>query len=475
MSDINLYTLSNKIRTILLIAIDNEIFASSKKNHLLINSQSEEQLTKKFVNYRDFIIESEESFEGEKNNEDNNIFDFRCNYSHNKFNFYCYSSKASSEYLYSKNFITKSLPPKKNNADSHIKKITKAKMSESNFCKLKIDSGKKSIPQIKSSFSCNEIVDFKNSLSLSQKSKYLKKFSADLYIYSVDNKNDDSTKLLNYCYKLKKPNDEIINEISDDDTSTNKDNKKNFLFPQRIKNSHRNIPKKKLKKIINKKKIYNKNNNNNDDHLLIYPTKKNSIDFTNEMKLYFDVVEKSNPKEKIKIQHIGQKESINEIKKTETFQGKNILQLHYYSKSPEKKSKIKKFEQLKKPFCIQAINKKPVNKKYRYFKSIDNDPIILKHKKKKEKSEKNDVSISDSIASDKQFQRKHSKSSKTLCKKDDKLKQNGISCFGKKISRNNVDKRNGSVRNERKIIIVSNANYNNRNSHRIESIGNKQN
>ena len=417
MSNINLYNLSNKIRTILLTTIDKEMLLCSKKNFLLINSQNSEQLMKKFENYRDFTIESEESFEGVQNNEDNKIlYDLKCNYSNNKFNCFYYSSKTSNERLFQQRFITKSLPPKKNNLG-----------------KLKISSRKKLIPKMKSSSSSKEIVNFNNSLLLNNDNSkiHIKIFSADLYNYSVDNKNYNNSKLINYCYNLKKPNDEIINEISNDDTSTNKEDKDNVLFQHIIKNNHKKIHKKKLKKTI-KKKITNKKKLNKDDELSISSNEQNNVNFTNKMKYYLsNIIEKSNSKEKLKIQ------------------------LEQASKS--------------KPFCIQETNnKKPVCKKLRHLKSIDKTHIILKNKEnkiKKEKREKNDTSISISTASDAKFQRKNHKISKTLCKRNNVFRQNEALYFRKKILKTDVNDRN-----ERKRLNIPNINYNNKIIHMNYSI-----
>ena len=107
MSNINLYNLSNKIRTTLLTTIDKEMLNYSKKNHLLINSQNQEQLMKKFENYRDFTIESEESFEGELKNEEDNMLN--CNCSENKLTCFCYSPKTDNESFFPKSFIVLSL------------------------------------------------------------------------------------------------------------------------------------------------------------------------------------------------------------------------------------------------------------------------------------------------------------------------------------------------------------------------------
>ena len=221
MSNINLYTNSNKIRTILLIAIDKEILDSSKKNHILINSQNQEQLTKKFENYRDFTIESEELFENVQNSEDKNIFcDFRCNYCYNILTNSCHSSKKSNESLLHQNFLSESFIPKKNNAKSCFKKSKNSEISKNNSCKFNTNSGKKLKIKKKATFSCKELINFKNTASLKNNNKkYIKQISDDFCIYSVDNKDDDSSKLINYCYKLKKPNNEINNETS---TSRNK-------------------------------------------------------------------------------------------------------------------------------------------------------------------------------------------------------------------------------------------------------------
>ena len=439
---------------------------------------------KKFIKYREFTIECEELFEGAQNNEDENIYlDLSCNYSQNKLTYSCHSSRTSNECLFPR-FTAKSVSPKKNKENLNLKKSKNSEISGNNLCKLKIDSGKRLISEMKSSFSSNKIADFTNSLSLNKTSKYMKKFSADLYLYPVDNKNDDSSKLINYCYKLKKPNDEIITEISDDDTITNKDNTKKLLFLHRIKNNHKNVPNKKLKKTINKKKSDYKNNHNNDDKPLRKMTRKKTTNFTNQMKLYFDNVEKSNPKEKIKIQFIGKKTSNIEVKKIDAFHWKNISQLHHHnSKSSEKKLKGKKLEKARKSFCTQEINEKAEHKKtpnlLTYFKAIDN-PITLKHIEKKEKKEKNDVSIAINNVSDIQFQRKHSNSSKTLSKKNDKLQQNGISIFGKKSAKNYLNKRNESLKiestkNEKKNINISNNNCNKKIIRRNFSIDNKRN
>ena len=248
MSNINLYTLSNKVRTTLLTTIDKEISINSKNNGLLINSQNQEQLAKKFANSREFLIESNESFEGVQSNEDNNIyFGLSCNYSNNKLTCFYHSSKVNNEYLFYNNYITKSLSPKKNNACSKIKKNKNSGTPEKIISKFKIDSGKTLITETDSSLSFKETKNFKNLVSLScdNSKKYVKKISADLYTSSIDNNLDDSSKLLNYCYKLKKPKEEIINEISDDDTSTNKKSRNNSLFTFRVKSKHKNAQKKK--------------------------------------------------------------------------------------------------------------------------------------------------------------------------------------------------------------------------------------
>ena len=470
MSDINLYTLSNKIRTILLTTIDKEIFASSKQNYLLINSQTQDQLTKKFVSYRDFTIESEESFEGAQNNEDNNMcYDLRYNYSHKKYSFYFYSSNPGST-LISQNFITKSLSPKKNSVNQRTNKTNNLEISENNICKLNIDSGKKIRPKMKPSFSCNEIIDFKTSVLLrNSNKKHQKKFSADLYINSTDDKSDDCSQLINYCYKLKKPNDEIINEKSGYDNSINKENKKNLFFLHRIKNNHRNFSKKKLKKIINKKKIDNNRNSiSNFEEPLMPSFEKNLSN------------EKSNSKEKVKTtQNPGKKSASIELKEIDTFHWKNILQLnHRNSGSSEKKTKEKKLEQPKKSSFVPAMIKKSENKKLRHFKSIDITHLILKHKEKKEKrekKEKNNASVFINVVNDTQFQRKYSKISKILCKINDEFQQNDMSCFGKKFMKTYGNERNERAKNERKSINISYSNYNNKFLQTNNSIDNKQN
>ena len=431
MSNINLYNLSNKIRTNLLITVDKEILNNSKKNHLLINSQNQEQLTRKFENYRDFVIECSESFEGVQNNEDNNVFsDVRYNHSDSKFSFTSNSSKTNKEYLFNKNFITKSYSPKKNIVNTKIKKIKNSKISENNLCKLQIDSGKTLTSETESSFSCRETLDLKNSLSLSNDNnnqKYKKKFSVDLFNYSVHNKNNDSSKLINYCYKLKKPNDEIINEISEDDTLTNKEIKKNYISPHKIKSKHKSIPKKKLKKIINKKKNYNKNIHNYEDRPLVFPIKKNTTNFTNEMELYFEYTETPYTKEKIKIPYTDKKLLNIGSKEIDNFHSKNSIQLrHCNFKSPEKKSKRKKFESpTKSLLCNLLINKNTANKKLRHFKSIDNNHLILKQKEKREKREKKEKkegSIDVIVFCNKHSRRKNFKSSKLVYKKNDEFR-----------------------------------------------------
>ena len=468
MTDINLYTLSNKIRTILLTTIDKEI--NSKKNHLLINSQNQEQIMKKYITYQDFTIEFVEQFVGIKKYGNNSLcFDFSCNYSDNKLSYFCNSSKMDNECLLPQNFISKSLSPKKNKENSRIKKIKNSKILENNYKKLKIDSGKQLIEEIQSSLICRELINLNNSVSLSNynNKEHIKKLTADLNIYSINNKNDDSSKLLSYCYKFKKPNDEIINEISDDDTSKSKNNKNKLLFPFKTKYKHKKIPKKKLKKIINKKKIINRNNYINDNRSLISPIKKNSTNFTNEMKFYFANIEKPNSKEKIKIKSAGKKLSNIELKRTDAVNWKNILKLHNCnSKSPEKKSKGKKLEYDKKAVSMQIINKKPANKKSHnfisYFKSIDNIPIILKYREKKEKvkKRKSDVSISINVIINKQFKEKKCRSSKILPIKNDSFQQNEMFDLRKKIEKSYVNKVNENIKNEKTNIKISNNNCN---------------
>ena len=477
MTDKNLYALSNKIRSILLTTIDKEILANSKKNHLLLNSQTQEQLMKKFVNYQDFTMESEESFEGKQNNEDN-FYDFQCSYSNNKLNFSCHSSRKNG-CLFPQNFIDK-ISHKRNSENPKISKFRISKISENDLYNLKKNSGKKLILKMKPSSSCKEIIDFK-SLSLLNNdnfTKYKKKFSADLYNYSAYNKHDDTFGLINYCYKLKKPNEEIINEISDDDSPTNQNNIKNHLFPYRKKNNHKNFSKKKLKKTINKKRSCNKINHNNDESPLRTPIRKKITNSTNEIKIYSDKMEKSNQNEKIKNQNIKRKLSMIASKESSTFHWKNILQLnHYKSKSPEKKLKGRKTELQRKISSMQVIkvlNKKTEKKKLRHFKSIDPNHLILKHKDKKGKKEKNDAAIAVNAVCNIQFQRSQFRKSKTICKDNGEFQQNEMFCFGKKIWKNNVNKSNEST-NEIKKIDILNINYNHKIVHKNDSIKNKQN
>ena len=72
MNGIYLYNKSNKIRSILLIAIDKELFNIKNKNTLLINSLDQWQLIDKFKENNNYTIESIESFKGTLNNEENN-------------------------------------------------------------------------------------------------------------------------------------------------------------------------------------------------------------------------------------------------------------------------------------------------------------------------------------------------------------------------------------------------------------------
>ena len=481
MSDINLYTLSNKIRTILLTAIDKELLTSSKKNNLLINSQNQEQLTKKFINYQDFIIESEELFEEVKCNEDNNIFyDLRCNYFDNKYSFFCNSTRTSNNCLALQNLNTKSIFKKNNNVNSQMKETKDSRMSENNLFNVKVDSGKKIIEKTKSSLSCNKKKNFKNSKSLKSSSqKHIKKYSAD-YIFSGDSKNNDSLALINYCYELKKPNVEIINEISEDDSSTNKETKKNLLFSHRIKKTFRNIQKKKLKKTINKKKSANNISYKNDDERFIHHVRRKTTNFTNEMNLFFDKIEKSNQKDKIKIPHINKKLSNYRLKDTESFCEKNISQFHGHNNESSKKNlKGKKLELVKKIFSIRAINKRHAHRNSQdlsiYYKSIDNNPIILKHKENKDKGEKNDASIAVNVLDNIEYKKKYYNSSRIVCKKNNKLQQNEMFCFGKKILTNYLNKRNRTNKNERKNINISNFNYYNKIIHKSDSKENNQN
>ena len=469
MSDINLYSLSNKIRTILLTTIDKEILANSKKNLLLINSQNQEQLTKKFINYRDFAIESEESFEGIQNDEDNNIlFDLRCIYSDNKFNYFCYISKISNKCLSFQNSIDKTIFQKKNKVKSQIKLVKDSGISENNLCKLKIDPEKKLNAEKNSPFSFNEIVSFKylTPLNNDNKKRYVKKFSDDLYLYYAGNKNDNSLKLINYCHKLKKTNDEINNEIPDDNTSSNKENITDILFLPKIKYNQRNIPKKILKKTINKKNRVNINSHNNDDK----PSKnndKNSINFQNNEKLYFENIEKFNQNENIKIRYKLRKLSTIELKKTDILNLKNIEELHYYSKSLDQKTKEKKLEKARKSVLL-VINKKQTKKnKVGYFKSIDD--TLVKNK------EKNDNCISFNLTNNIQVIKKNFERSQTLYKINDEFKQSEKFCLNKKILKNYEIKRNGNNKSERKNINISNINYYNNIFHRKDSIESEQN
>ena len=465
MSNINLYNLSNKIRTTLLTTIDKEMLNYSKKNHLLINSQNQEQLMKKFEYYRDFTIESEESFEGELKNEEDNMLN--CNCSENKLTCFCYSPKTDNESFFPKSFMFKSPSPKK----SSTKKIKNSEILENNLYKIEMESEKKIIPKMETLLSYKNAMDFKNSelLSYDNNKKHRKRFSADFRIFSIKDKNKDNLKLINYCYKLKIPNDETINEISDNDNSTNKESAKKILLPCKIKNKHKNISKKKQKKTINKKKSANKNSHSNDDEPLVLPKKKYTDFLSNETKPYYNFKEKLNSKQKNKISYTDKKLPNNETKKTDVFHWKNFFQLHHYStKPPEKKSKGKKLEQTKKLLFIQTTNKKPAHKKSQkldtFLKSIDDNPIILKHnneqkennenKEKKEKKNKK-VKREKKNVSSSQLPQKHFKSSKSLYKKNDDFRKNGVFCFGKKISKIFVDERNESSKNERKNIIIS--------------------
>ena len=455
MEDKKLCSLPNKIRTILLSKIDKEISISTKQNHLLINSQTQEQLTEKFINYRNFIVEEEESFGGVQNNEDNCVFcDLRCIYSDNRFNYFCYSSKISNGSLFPQNCIVKSFPQKKNNLNSQIKKIKILKITENNLHKLKINIKNKIIPETNSSSFCNENKVYNNSLPLTDDNtkKDIKNFSCDFNfnIDSSDNKNDDSSKLINYCYKLKKPNDEIINEISDDDTSTNKRSNKNLIFHHIIENNHKNNKNKKLKKIIKKKKIVNKINYNNDDEYSILSTEKSSINFTNETKIYFENIEIANSNDIIKNKYSRKKRSNVEPKKINNFKWTNIFELHNNDAKLNRNSVIKN--------------------KLLHFKSIDNDSLILKKTKKhkREEKQKNNGSFSLSVTSDKQYKKKRLNRSKTLSKVDGELQQNKKIRFGKKCLKNNGNKRKISLN----IPYCNKVNHTNDTS---DSIDNRQN
>ena len=455
MSNINLYTLSNKIRTTLLTTIDKEISINSKNNGLLINSQNQEQLAKKFANSREFLIESNESFEGVQCNEDNSIyFGLSCNYSNNKLTCFYHSSKLNNEYLFYNNLITNSYSPKKNKASSKFKKNKNSETPEKIVSKFKIDSGKTLITETDSSFSFKEAKYLKNSVSLScdNSKKYVKKISADLYTSSVDNNFDDSSKLINYCYKLKKPKEEIINEISDDDTSTNKKSRNNNLFTFRVKNKHKNAQKKKLKKTINKEMSTNKNSHNDEQHF-IARAKKNTTNFTNEKDIYFKSLKKLSPTEKIKFHYTDNKLLDIMPKKTEAFHSKNIFQLNRCnSRSPEKKSKGKKKEQSRKSLFIQVINKKPTHKKSQnlltYFKSTDDNPIILKQKGKKETK---NVSNPANVFVNSRIKRKYYESSRSVNKSNEKYQKNEVFICGKKILKKYINKRDYNIKTKEKI------------------------
>ena len=471
MSNMNLYNLSNKIRSTLLTTIDKEILNYSKNNYMLINSQNQEQLTKKYQHYREFTVESEESFGGERNNEDNSIFyDLSCSYFHDKLIYYCYSPK-NNDCFFPQSFTSGSISPIFNHLNLVVNKIQNSKLPGKNLTKLNIGSSKKLIPEVESSFSCKEVLDFKNSVSLSNNSinkKHLKQFSADLINYTVDNKSDDSSKLINYCNKLKIPNNNKINEISDDDISTNKGTEKNLTLSHKIKNKHKNSQYKKFKKTINKIMSLNKNNQNSDDKTPKSPMKKNTMNFSKEKKFYLHNQEKSDSKDKTKIQSVEKKITNTELKKCDTFHWKNFFQKHHYStKPPEKQSKEKKKIEKRKSLFIQLLNKKLSNKKSQnletFFKPIENTPIIIKYKNKKdkkEKKEKKDVPIIANLVVSKQLSQKHFKSSKSFLKTNDEYRKNGIFCFGKKISNNFINERNESSKIKRKHISISISNNN---------------
>ena len=103
-----------------------------------------------------------------------------------------------------------------------------------------------------------------------------------------------------------------------------------------------------------------------------------------------------------------------------------------------------------------------------YFKSIDNTPEI-------KLKEKNDSSIAVGNVINIKFPKKRFKNSKKLCKKNDEFRQNGMFCFGKKLSKISVNNKKVNNKNERKKINISNHNYNNKIIRSNSSIENKQN
>ena len=82
-----LYNKSNKIRSILLLAIDKELFSIKNKNTLLINSLDQWQLIDKFKGNNNYTIESVESFKGTLINEENNkkFVEIKYNFIKNKY------------------------------------------------------------------------------------------------------------------------------------------------------------------------------------------------------------------------------------------------------------------------------------------------------------------------------------------------------------------------------------------------------
>ena len=140
-------------------------------------------------------------------------------------------------------------------------------------------------------------------------------------------------------------------------------------------------------------------------------------------------------------------------KKNDAYHSKNICQLiRCNSKPSEKKSKGKKIEQSRKSLFIQVLNKNPTHKKSQnlltYFKSTDENPIILKQKGKKETK---NVSNPVNVFINSRIKRKNYESSRSVNKSNEKYKKNEVFICGKKILKKYINKRNDNIKTKEKI------------------------
>ena len=305
MNGIYLYNKSNKIRSILLIAIDKELFNIKNKNTLLINSLDQWQLIDKFKENNNYTIESIESFKGTLNNEENNknYIDIKYNNKKNQVYFTTYSLNegmffnTSKSYKKTKNTVQYFFLNKTSRRDGN-KKCVDIISNSLNKKKLEKKNEENKDSKDNSNEDCKErkphkILRVKTTKLKNHKKEYKTKFSSSKEIQNINkiknfastknNKIEDKkpnpdklvpvdftgytssdennmcnymSKLINYCFYLKKPIEEVIKGTTCDDTSPIKDTKKRKYHRTKYT---KNLWKKKMKKTINK----NNNNNNN--------------------------------------------------------------------------------------------------------------------------------------------------------------------------------------------------------------------